>query len=396
MRDPSNWIAYVGPFRFPWGQAGSRRVLGVAQSIAHSGRNVVVVSGEPGPPRAERTQTFGNGASIDHVGVGELPMASAGRVEKVRLYADWGLRTVSWLTQQATPPTHVIVYGGACQYAGRLRSWCRWSRVPLIADVVEWYDPRQLAGGRFGPSYLSSEVALRYHYPRCDGIIAISSFLSDHYRRRRRAVVTVPPTLDVEGIDLGGRPVGTENHLSLVYCGTPGVKDCLGEIVRGVQKADPDRSRLSLLIAGPSPAEVLGLIGRAALPSNVTVLGRISQPDVGKLIQSADFSLLLRQPARFTQAGFPTKYVESMANGTPVILNVTSDLAAHSVDGQDSLLCEGATSGALCGALRRALSLSAAELVVMRNMARRRAVRSFHYSVYSAGLEHFLSRMDVR
>src|SRR5579885_3124073 len=38
------WVAYIVPFSYPWGQAGSRRVDGICRSIAATGRDVLVVA----------------------------------------------------------------------------------------------------------------------------------------------------------------------------------------------------------------------------------------------------------------------------------------------------------------------------------------------------------------
>jgi len=279
---------------------------------------------------------------------------------------------------------------------GRLMAWCRSRGVAVIADIVEWYDPRQLLGGRLGPSYISSEIARIYHYPRCDGIVAISSFLSDHYRQRGQIVVTIPPTLDVDQIDLGFRTTDPEIGLTLAYCGTPGVKDRLNEIIEGVEAADPSRKKLKLVIAGPSIDDVLKMRDASILPANITALGNVPQSDIGKVLQSADFSVLLRKPARFTRAGFPTKFVESMANGTPVVCNITSDLATYAADGEDSLICSDETQHSLRAVLIRALSIPVVELEAMRHRARQRAIQSFHYGVYSSPLNDFLLETEIQ
>ena len=57
--------------------------------------------------------------------------------------------------------------------------------------------------------------------------------------------------------------------------------------------------------------------------------GMLAHGDVQRLVGSTDFSILVRQPCRTSQAGFPTKFVESFACGTPVIANLTSDFFLH-------------------------------------------------------------------
>ena len=42
MSQQNSWVAVVGPFLFPWGQPGSRRVCGIARSLADAGYRVIV------------------------------------------------------------------------------------------------------------------------------------------------------------------------------------------------------------------------------------------------------------------------------------------------------------------------------------------------------------------
>jgi glycosyltransferase involved in cell wall biosynthesis len=45
--------------------------------------------------------------------------------------------------------------------------------------------------------------------------------------------------------------------------------------------------------------------------------------------QASDFSIILRENKRYAVAGFPTKFVESIACGVPVIANKVGDIEAY-------------------------------------------------------------------
>lgn len=384
------WIAYVGPIVFPWGQAASRRVYGVARSLMETGHNVVVASGESGPPDVTPVETDSVAASLAHIGLDELPRDGDDRIEKVRkVVLGWGGRTVAWLDSQPRKPSHVVLYGGGAQYMYRLKKWCRQHRVRLIVDVVEWYDPKQFTGGVLGPLHVSAKLALRHQYPRADGIIAISTLLESYYRDRGRRTVRIPPTLDVKSVEsgTGSAPGG---KLRLVYAGTPGKKDLLANIVTGAAMADPDGSRLELAVIGPAAAEVATLLGRAELPPAVHVLGKMPQHEVGAVLARSDFSVLLRERMRFADAGFPTKFVESLSRGTPAIANLTGDLKFHLTDGVEGIVCPDHSAAGFAEAVRRALTLAPERRREMRHHAREQAVRSFDYRQYVKPLRQFL------
>ncbi|MBM0225048.1 glycosyl transferase family 1 [Micromonospora sicca] len=391
MRRSGEWIACVGPFLFPWGEPGSRRVFGLVGSLAAAGQHVVVASGDPEP----RTPTVLPGVegpgSVSHVGLGEAPAAGAGLIDaSVRMLITWGRRTVRWLDEQPTRPSHVLVHGGQAQYAFHLRRWCERHRVPLVIDVVDWYNGRCVRGGTFGPLHVSMKLALQYHYPRCDGVVAISTWLATYYAARVGAVVRVPPTLDVRNLPLTAPGTQRGSGLTLVYAGNPGRnnKDLLADVVAAVERAHSVEAPVELRVLGPSVDEVRAMVG-GRLPDNVRAMGRLAQREVPLALQRADFSVLLRRPERASNAGFSTKFCESLANGVPVLANLTSDMGQYLHHRVEGLVCPDDSVASLTEVIRRAAGLSDGERALMRVAARERALKSFDYRAYAATLGAF-------
>ncbi|TAL17294.1 glycosyltransferase [bacterium] len=394
----SGWVAYVGPMPFPWGSAGSRRMYGVASSLAAAGYRVVVGHGGHEPGRIELLHE--DSGAVSHIGLGERPEQLKGRIRNIRHslvrgYLTSGALTVRWLDSQSVRPTHVIAYGGFAPYMFRLLGWCRKNSIPLIADVVEWYDPSHRRGGYLNPFYLSAKFAFRFQYARCDGVIAISSFLEDYYSGRGCKVIRVPPTLNVEGLaQRVPRKRGANEPLTLVYAGSPGKKDLVGNVIKGLLLADPEGRRTRLLAVGPAREQILRLLGESGeLPPNVVALGRLPQPEVAKILEKADFSVLLRPREKYAEAGFPTKFVESLAAGVPVIANITSDLGDYLHDGVEGLVCRDHSPEGFAEALSRAMALSARELDEMSAAARKRAEDSFDFRNFAKPLAAFLEEL---
>jgi glycosyltransferase involved in cell wall biosynthesis len=381
----ADWLAYVGPFTFPWGQPGSRRVFGIAGSLAGAGYHVVIGSGEASPSAVTPLIGVDGPGSVSYLGLSELPDPASSRFAKAKWYLmDRGRRTAEWLDRQPARPSHVVVYGGEAQYMFHLQRWCRRHGVPLIADVVEWYDHRNQLGGVLGPHHLTSESALRYFNPRCDGIIAISSYLENYYRGQGIKTLRMPPTMDVRGLNvrLGGAR-NEESELTLVYSGVPGRKDLLGTIIRAVDVVERQGLRVEFRVHGPTRDQVEALLDGKPLPDAVRVLGRIPQQQVPEALQTADFSVLLRRPARYAQAGFPTKFCESLANGTPVITNLTSDIDKYLTDRVEGLRVADESVEALSAALLTAAGLDRKQRLQMRADARQQALNSFDYRLHS-------------
>lgn len=387
------FVAYVGPFQFPWGQAGSRRVYGIARSLMAAGRDVVVVNGAAEPAAPRLLESDGEG-SLFHVGVLDGPQRGDTLAAKAfRLFVAHGDLTVRWLETQAVAPSHVIVYGGHAPFMARLLPWCRRRGVALLADVVEWYDPKQFAGGMLGPLHLSAKIALRWQYPRCAGVIAISGLLERYYRGRGVVVARVPPTLDVEATrwrDAEASPV--LGALRLVYAGTPGRKDLLANVIAAVAAADASGARVRLDVLGPTPEQVASLVGgRAHVPGSVHTLGRVPQDQVAAAVRGADFSVLLRPRERYADAGFPTKLVESLSVGTPMICNVTGDIGNYVRDGLEGFLCRDHSAASFGEALARAIATTPADRALMRRAARGMAEQFFDYRAHAGALNALLT-----
>jgi len=359
---------------------------------------VVVISGVE-PAGEYLVEEHASGSKLWLVGAPDVGPAVGRLSRQVGQHVTSGKGAIRWLDGQPVLPSVIVVYGGGASYALRNLLWGRRRGRPVVADVVEWYAPRQFRGGVASPSYLSAHLALRLVYPRFDGAIAISRYVS-----RRLAPldnVVIPPTLRVEPMVSGaaahtGDDSVSGDHLTLCYFGNPGRKDLLPEIIdafASVPSRTPEGTHVRLVVAGPDEAEVLRL--RAGpLPDGVAVLGRIQQQQVRDLLASVDFSILLRPDATYSRAGFPTKFVESLANATPVIGNLTSDLQAYLIDGETGLVVPSATAVSLAETISRAVELSRTDRMRMRVAAVHMARTAFDVAVHVDAIHAFLSGME--
>ncbi|HET9034109.1 MAG TPA: glycosyltransferase [Dokdonella sp.] len=380
------WIAIVGPFSFPEGGAAARRILGMAQSAVAAGYRVTIASGQ----RAQADEMVGESrGGIRVVSLDERDSENWPRPIRRLRYSLMGRRTVSWLSSEATPPSAVILYSGYTPYLLRLRKWCKSNSLPLFFDAVEWYQPSMWLGW-LSPYQLNIELAMRYLICRTDGVIAISSYLEKHFMEARLPVVLIPPTLDVHTFPEGNGG-GAEGVLRLCYVGTPGSKDALDVIVSAVLDVANEYAGVRLDIAGSSVNDVMALptIRNRCfreLPQEISVHGQLCHDGAVRLIGESDFSVLVRKPGKVAMAGFPTKVVESLAAGTPVIANISSDLGVHVIDGRTGFVVNDHSVSALQSTLRRAIELPLAQRNVMREHCRAHALANFDYRVFAGDL----------
>lgn len=384
-------IAYVGPFLFPDGGAAARRILGISQTIQALGYKVIIGSGQNHKGPIESIN------DIDVFSLNERTAESYPRLIKHLLYFSMGNKTVAWLESLAAKPKAIILYSGYSPYLLRLLPWCKKNKVQLIFDAVEWYDPPSLLKGILNPYYWNIELAMRFLLPKTKNIIAISKYLQNYYQLKKCKTVRIPPTLDVMSVTPRLDLLDSE-VITLGYTGSPGHKDLLDNVLAALLKLETKGTRFRLNIAGITERQLLNYPSLRnkqlkTLPSCFKCYGVVSQPKAMEIIKKSDFSVLLRPNKRYAKAGFPTKFVESLTVGTPVIANFTSDLSDFLTDSENGIVCMNESESSLYAALVKASSLTKNELIEMRKYARQVAEKHFDVGVLKEQLNLFLERL---
>lgn len=274
-----------------------------------------------------------------------------------------------------------------------LREWAQKNDAPFIQNICEWYSFCNFQGRLKVYRYVRNESTMRFTYVKVKNIIGISKFLTDYYNKKGVRTLTVPTLVDLE--EYAGLVHHNSKRLRIAYAGKPAKKDLLANVILAIgQLSEQELSRLEFHIYGASseqlrklgiPSELLRRLSDAVFPH-----GRVPYKDVAHHIADADFTILLRPNQRYAHAGFPTKVGESLACGTPVIANLSSDLKNYLVDGENSLICQDGSVESCLVALRRAIELPQEALHRMREKAYITAKTSFDYHVYVTKMKDFL------
>ena len=72
--------------------------------------------------------------------------------------------------------------------------------------------------------------------------------------------------------------------------------------------------------------------------SAVLFHGRVSHTETLKAVSNADYSLIIRESSRKNNAGFPSKLVESVSCGTPVLTTDISNVKDYVGDGKNGFI----------------------------------------------------------
>lgn len=331
-------------------------MLGIVQALNAAGDRVSVGSGGYG---AHDPAAIPNTA-LEVTRLGELPDPAWPKLRRIIRGLTWGTATRTWILKMDPAPDVILVYGTALGYLARLIPLAHRLGIPLIIDATEWYESSHLPGGRWGPFATANGLSMRWLAPKADGVIPISRFLENYFSRKGVPTLRVPPLFAIED-----RPIASLNQgdtLTLCYVGSPGLKDrqAISNLVLLPDALGCTPNELRIHIVGVEKAAAAALLGdqaRAATEHECLVFhGQLSSHSAREIILGSHFSVLQRAPQRYAQAGYPSKVPESLLLGTPVIANLTSDLADVLVDGKNSLILTDTALDSLAAKVSEALA----------------------------------------
>jgi glycosyltransferase involved in cell wall biosynthesis len=319
-------VLYTGAFRFPDKDAAAFRVQGIAHLFAFTGFKVDFAGWESNENGEYPYIHQGSNCFPQD----EFRIIRVNPVSRLFGFLFRGRKTAGWLIENRSEYSTVVVYNPPVFFSLFLVLFCRFLKIKLILDSTEWYESEHLPGGRFGLAAFENWLRMKLVYRLFSNTIVISEFLRDHFRKSNSILIPpLCPTTVAVYVERGAPKSG----LRLIYAGEAGKKDKLLPIIRIL----PDLSKnlgigVSMSIVGMTTEELIVLLEDGAIDySNyqayINCIGRVTREKVMSLYAESHFSVLFRDTKRYAFAGFPTKAMESMVNGCPLITNATGDLA---------------------------------------------------------------------
>lgn len=175
---------------------------------------------------------------------------------------------------------------------------------------------------------------MRYTQKKLDGIIAISKYLCNYYKRCKN-VIFIPPLVDKENeMWKQERYDFDSKKLNLVYTGNLGrSKEIFLPIIDAIGDSC-NKDNIVLRIVGATREQFIKICPDAEkklenLNGSIIFMGRVPHTESLKVLLSSDYIVFLREKNRVTMAGFSTKFVEAISCGTAVITTDTGDLKSY-------------------------------------------------------------------
>lgn len=320
-------ILYVGGFQLPDKNAAALRVVGNAKALRKLGYNVVFLNAltdESGYEVREMKQV-----KYDEFICFEYQR----ELQKEYLFS---CRKIINAISKCNAKI-VIAYNHPSIALNKLRKYCQKNDIKCYADATEWYVPQ--TGSvffRIAKSF-DSEFRMRYVHPRMDGVIAISQYLFCYYKDKVKTV-KIPPLVDISDKKWNMPEKKFHNEIRLLYAGSPSrQKEKLDIIVNTVEEIGRD-SNIHLDVVGITKSQYNEVYGEMYCGVRTKFWGRVSNMKVIKMTMDSDWIVVLRDRNKVVQAGFPTKIVEAISCGTPVIANHFSNIDEYLNDTNSVLM----------------------------------------------------------
>ncbi len=272
----------------------------------------------------------------------------------------------------------------------------------VLAYFDEWYEWEKAHGKAFWMTFMMNVSIRLSEYvvaPFFKNKIVISRGLKRFYRKSN--CFLLPTIVDLKDKIWDRDEFIPKEKIIITYAGWPGGRDDLRMLVEAVDElTSDDKQRIQLRIFTYATTE-------KDLQNHIPNLKQIRQRNCGIIdfcgevtreqaieeIKKSDFSYLLREDKWTNNAGFSTKIGESLAVGTPMFVNCTSDIGYYIKDGKNGILICDMSKEAVCEGLRRILNLTKEERAQLRKNAYKTAERYFDYRQYKGRLKRFLDEI---
>ena len=383
-------VAYIGNFGFPDKNASGKRVYGNCKVLLKLGYKVVCIG--PG--------------SESKVCIDDIDLYSIDRGNEIQRVLQSRLSEVEKIIETENVSI-VIIYGALFteKENSKLISWCHVRSIKVIYDQVDWLDLNWHNPLRGIIRYRNQQLLDRKVIPACDGVICISSYLSEYHKKRGMATVVIPP-LSSEVTKSEQIDSDIDDIIHLVYAGTTSDinrptsqwKDRIDIMFKKLSEVANDKTLkpFHIDIFGMTMDQYIDMFpydekkqGRQVidqLGERVCFHGLVPNSEATEEIRKANFTVLIRDKKRSTMAGFPTKVSESISFGTPVLCNDTSDINSYLISGVTGFVMDDVTA-----MFRKAFSMSKKEIVRMKEAC---SDNPFYYEKYCECMSTFMGQIQ--
>ncbi|TVZ51347.1 glycosyltransferase [Dokdonia sp. Hel_I_53] len=390
-------IIYIGGFELPDRNAAAQRVIGNAKLFNSLGYDVKFIGLTKIDSEVAKKLRFYNFDSYSQK-YPENPLSWLRYITAVKYYKK--------IINSSTNVKAVVGYNLPSISFLMINQFCKRRDIEVYSDCTEWYVTTK-ERNIFKKIIKSFDVKLRMKsvHKSINGIITISTFLTNYYKNVKGLKITqLPPLVDLEDEKWKQRDLYAEKNsevVKFVYAGSPALskkvngKDRIDLIVNSFYRLSKRINSFELKIIGISKNDYLAIYPESAdilseLESKIKFLGRVPHNDALTYLKNADFSIFLRDKSLITEAGFPTKFVESISCGIPVLTNPSSNLSDYLKEGENGYWLDTNNIDNITKQIENVLGMPKDSIALMKSKTLQS--RLFHYENFQYNMNKFLIR----
>jgi len=326
-------ILYVGGFELPDKNAAAHRVLSNGKIFRELGYKVVFIDVDKTLPYDSDILTTNK--DVQGFECWSIPYPNS-KIEWFKYLTKIDFMNV--MTKKYSDINVVVAYNYPALALRNLNKYCLNKNIKIIGDCTEWYSTKGTSIVFKIIKGLDSFYRMKIVQKQLDGIIVISEYLEKYYGVSKN-IVRIPPLVDIDESKWKvSRLKSSNDKLRLIYSGSPGKnKDKINKLIESLYFLR-EFENYEMKVVGITKEEYFQYYPQdrdkiRGLGERVIFMGRLSHHESIQQLKNSDFSIFIRENNRLTKAGFPTKFVESISCGIPVITTNTSDLNQYLIDG---------------------------------------------------------------
>lgn len=346
-------IVIVAYENYPDGSPGAFRVASFAGAYVDFGYDVVVIH------KGESVVVKNNPQEVSFY-----------NKNKYRKYFCFTNQVIKQLNElKETKQLEAVITFGLFRKVTR---WCNKHKVVCATDEVEWYSKEQFKHWYLSYSYWTKEREIHYLVKNKCRVICISSFLKDYFESHGSKAIQIP-IVSKETVPFVERKEDLRT-INLIYAGSHLLMDNIPIVIKSlIRLSEEERKRISFTIYGLTEKAIYQFLTEEEIKLTkncLKILGRRPNKEILDAYKSSHFTILLRNPLlRVNKAGFPSKIVESMRMGIPILGNYSSDLNEYLIDGKNAIIVHELSEEGIAKALCSALHLTLEQMFLLRKNA---------------------------
>lgn len=336
-------ILYVSQYYPPEMGAPAARVSELARHWVAHGHAVTVLTGFPNHPtgvvppayrkKMKRIFVREKDGEVDVVRCWLLPLPNARARQRVLNYMSFAISSALRGLFVRRPD---VVIGSSPQLLVGLSAWwiAWWRRVPFVFEVRDLWPEGILAAGvgRDNTLFARTLAAVStFLYKRADRIVVVSpayeiDLISQGVESSKISVI--PNGVETDVFTPGTAPelrqhLGLDDRFVVSFVGTIGLAHGLAVVLEAARRLRTDAPDILFLMVGEgTERSMLERRARDEGLDNIRFLGEIPRDAVPEILRASNSALVLLKRAAAYEKVIPSKMLEFMAAGLPIVLGV--------------------------------------------------------------------------